>query len=189
MSNLIWSLLLFGIVVVFTPGANNLLAATSGAQFGLRASAGLLLGLGSGVVSLVIITAVGLGSLVTSVPQVQTALRIAGTVYLIWLAAQIARSEAPDTGHAPADARGFRAGLMVSWLNPKVWMLGVSAVAGYSALSSNPLVLATILGAVFLMLVPPNLVLWCSAGQVIAKKLSTDRQWRILNITLAALLV
>lgn len=189
MPHLIWSFLLFTVVVVVTPGANNVLAATSGTQFGLRASAGLLLGLGFGVVSLVVISAVGLGFLVTSVPTTQSVLRVTGTAYLVWLAVQIARSGRPDTGHTLQTSRDFRSGLLVSWLNPKVWLVGLSAVANYSTISSSPVVLASVFGGIFSVVVAANLMLWCTAGQLIAKRVSTDRQWRTLNMTLATLLV
>jgi threonine/homoserine/homoserine lactone efflux protein len=182
-------LVLFAIVVVFTPGANNILAATAGAQFGLRASTRLLFGLGLGVVSLVIVTAVGLGSLIRSTPELQSVLKIVGSAYLLWLAMKIGRSGRPSLGEPAGTSLTFRAGLLVSWLNPKTWMLGISVASGYSALSSNPVVLAAILGTVFAMVVAPNLMMWCKAGYLIAERLKTDRQWRILNIVLAALLV
>ncbi|MGH3447854.1 MAG: LysE family translocator [Nocardioidaceae bacterium] len=189
MPGLIWPLLLFAVVVVVSPGANNLLAASSGLRFGLRASLGLLAGLGLGVISVVVLAAAGLGAVVTSVPQAQTGLRTVGTAYLLWLAVQIARSGRPESTKASRTPRGFAAGLLVSWLNPKVWVLGITAVAGYSAVSSNPLILSAVLGGVFAAVVAPNLVLWCGCGQTIATKLTTDRQWHVANLILAALLV
>jgi threonine/homoserine/homoserine lactone efflux protein len=182
-------LFLFAVVVVFTPGANNILAATSGAQFGLRASARLLFGLGLGVVSLVIVTAVGLGYLIRSVPDLQTILKLAGSAYLLWLATKIGRSGRPSLEDPARSSLTFRAGLLVSWLNPKTWLLGISVASGYSALSTNPVVLAAVLGAVFTVVVGPNLIMWCQAGHLIAERLKTDRQWRILNLVLATLLV
>jgi threonine/homoserine/homoserine lactone efflux protein len=182
-------LVLFAVVVVFTPGANNILAATAGAQFGLRASTRLLFGLGLGVVSLVIVTAVGLGSLIRSAPDLQSALKIVGSAYLLWLATKIGRSGRPSLEQPARTPLTLRAGLLVSWLNPKTWMLGISVASGYSALSTNPVVLAAILGGLFATLVAPNLIMWCQAGYLIAERLKTDRQWRILNLVLAALLV
>jgi threonine/homoserine/homoserine lactone efflux protein len=188
-SPLIVPLLLFAVVVVFTPGANNVLAATSGAQVGLRASAPLLLGLGLGVVSLVVVTAVALGFLVRSAPDLQTVLKVVGTAYLVWLAVRIARSGRPPVDGPARAAFTFRTGLLVSWLNPKTWLLGVSVASGYSALSADPVVLAAVLGAVFTAVVGPNLVVWCQAGHLVAERLRSDRQWRVLNLVLAALLV
>ncbi|HEY7263577.1 MAG TPA: LysE family translocator [Trebonia sp.] len=190
MAELIWPLLLFAVVMVVSPGTNNVVATNSGLRFGLRASLPLLAGLGLGVVSLVLLAALGLGFAVNAVPHAQTALCTAGTVYLLWLAAKILLSGSPDkTRDDTQTSQTFTTGLVVSWLNPKVWVLALSAVAGYSAISSDPLILAAILGGVFASIVAPNLVLWCSCGQVIASRLTTDRRWRIANTTLAVLLV
>jgi threonine/homoserine/homoserine lactone efflux protein len=186
--SLIWPLLLFAVVATGTPGANNLLAASTGAQFGVRRSAGLLAGIAVSVVSLVAIAAAGLGAVVASRPALETALRVAGTGYLLWLAVRICRSGRPDTGGGPGAAPGFRAGLLVSWLNPKLWAVALSAAAGYSAISADPLVLAAVLAGVFTVVVVPNLLLWCRGGQFLATALTTDRQWRVLNIVLAVLL-
>jgi threonine/homoserine/homoserine lactone efflux protein len=182
-------LFLFAVVIVCTPGANNILTTTSGAQFGLRASARLLFGLGLGVVSLVIVTAIGLGFLIRSAPHLQTVLKIVGSGYLLWLATKIGRSGRPAMDDLARSALSFRAGLLVSWLNPKTWLLGISVASGYSGISSNPVVLATVLGAVFTVVVAPNLIVWCHAGHLIAARLRTDRQWRTVNLVLATLLV
>jgi threonine/homoserine/homoserine lactone efflux protein len=187
-SGLIWPLLLFAVVATGTPGANNLLAASSGAQFGVRRSAGLLAGLAVAVVSLVAIAGAGLGTVVASAPALETALRAAGTGYLLWLAARIARSGRPDVGGAAATAPGFRSGLLVSWLNPKTWAVALTTAAGYSAISADPLILAAVLAGVFAAVVVPNLLLWCRGGQFLAGVLTTERQWRVLNVTLAVLL-
>lgn len=190
MPELIWPLLLFAVVMVVSPGTNNVLATNSGLRFGLRASLPLLAGLGLGVVSLVVLAALGLGFAVDAIPHAQTALRAVGTVYLLWLSVRILLSGSPGKAHEDArTSRTFTTGLLVSWLNPKVWVLALSAVAGYSAISSDPLILAAVLGSVFASVVAPNLLLWCSCGQVIASRLTTDRHWRIANATLAVLLV
>lgn len=188
MPGLIVPLLLFAVVLVGTPGANNLLAASSGAQFGVRRSAGLLAGLAVAVVSAVAVAAAGLGGLISSLPALQTGVRAAGTAYLLWLAVRIGRAGRPAADRGLQAPPGFRAGLLVSALNPKTWAAAVSAAAGYSAISRDPLVLAVVLAGVFAVVVVPNLLLWCRGGQFLAAVLHTERQWRVLNIVLAVLL-
>jgi len=99
------------------------------------------------------------------------------------------RSGKPDGTQDAQKSQTFTTGLLASWLNPKVWVLALSAVAGYSTISSDPLVLAAIMGSVFAAVVTPNLLLWCSCGQLMAARLTTDRHWRVANTVLAALLV
>lgn len=184
--------LLFVVVAVMTPGANNVMAATSGARFGLRGSAPLLLGLWTSMVAAIAVSAAGLGALLGTLPALVVALRVAGTAYLLWLAHRIAASGRPGgldgtggTGGAPP---GFRAGVMVTWLNPKAWTVAITAAVSFSRIA-DPLLLAAVLTGTFAVVMVPNLVLWCAGGQVLGRVLRTERQWRILNGTLAALLV
>lgn len=186
---LIGSLALFAVVVVVTPGANNLLAATSGVRFGVRSSLRLISGLGLGVVVLVVVAAAGLGLLIVSAPGLQLGLRIAGTAYLLWLAWQIARAGSPDTSHNTQTIQSFHSGFLVSVLNPKVWLAGFSAVAGFSAISPSPIVLSIVFGLVFIAIVFPNLLLWCYAGQFLTTRLNSERQWTVFNVIMAVLLI
>jgi threonine/homoserine/homoserine lactone efflux protein len=185
---LVGSLLVFAVITICSPGANNLLAATSGARFGLRASAGLIAGLALAVVTLIAVAAAGVGAVVTSRPGLQLVLRAAGTAYLLWLAVHVARSGRPALEDGPESPPGFRTGVLVTSVNPKTWTVALSAASGYSAISADPLVLAAVLAGVFTVVVVPNLVLWCVGGEVLARRLSTDHQWAVLNGTLAALL-
>ena len=45
-----------------------------------------------------------------------------------------------------------------------------------------------LLGLAFGLSAALSLSLWCGAGLVLARVLRTERQWRILNVTLGALL-
>jgi threonine/homoserine/homoserine lactone efflux protein len=190
MTTLIWPLLLFAVIAVVTPGANNLLAAASGARFGLRRSTPLLVGIFVSVLAVVAVSAAGLGGVVTSLPAVRLALQVAGTAYIVWLAYRIARGGRPsDDGDGTEPLPGFRAGVLITALNPKAWTMAFSAAASYSKISANPLVLAATLATVFAVVLAPNLVLWCTGGQFLTRVLHTDRQWRIVNVVLGLLLV
>jgi threonine/homoserine/homoserine lactone efflux protein len=189
-TGLAWSLLLFVVVAVVTPGANNLLAASSGARYGLRRSARLLAGIGVSMVSAVAVSATGLGGAIQSMPVLRVVLRAAGTAYLLWLAYRISRSRRPAVAEdGVAAPPGFRSGLLVTWLNPKAWTVSVSTAAGYSGISNDPLVLGAVIAAVFAVVLVPNLLLWCAGGRFLATTLRTDTQWRAVSGVLALLLV
>jgi threonine/homoserine/homoserine lactone efflux protein len=176
-------------VLVLAGRTEARLAATSGARFGLRRSVPLLAGITVALVSLVVVSAAGLGGLVAARPTVQMVLRTAGSAYLLWLAWKISRSGVPDmTATAATSPSGFRAGVMLTWMNPKAWTLGLSTAAGYSAISPDPLILAFTIGAVFTVVVIPNLLLWCLGGVLLAKVLRTERHWRTANTVLGLLL-
>lgn len=183
------SLLLFVAVTAFTPGGATALAASSGMRHGLSGSVPVLSGLIVGTTSLAAASAFGLGNLMATYPALRLALAALGTAYFVWLAVMIGRSGAPDLEAGRSAPLGFFAGLLLLWLNPKAWTMTLGAAASFGALAPDPLRLAMLLGSVFLCFSTAALAAWCLGGALLARTLSTPRQWRALNLTLAALLI
>ncbi|MEQ8968224.1 MAG: LysE family translocator [Azospirillaceae bacterium] len=187
---LLASLIVFALVGTLTPGGATILIAASGARFGFRSSLPLLLGIVIGLASLVALAGAGIGTLLQSAPALQTAMRIAGSAYFLWLASKIARAGSPnlDRGDA-AEPETVISGLVLLWLNPKGWTMALGASAAYSELAPSPATLALVMGGVFACAAGLALTFWCAGGLMLSRLLTTDRQWRILNITLALLLI
>jgi threonine/homoserine/homoserine lactone efflux protein len=182
MNEQLLSLFLFAAAMTFSPGPNNVLMATSGAQVGVRNSVPLGLGIITGMMILLSLSATGLAAIIKTSPLLLLAIKVAGTTYLCWLAWKIATAgpiRISTTG--PTVRYGFAAGLMNTLLNPKGWTAAISAAAGSTALATGPLDLALVLCLVFLSVNIPNWALWCSSGHALSRLLHTDRQWRILN--------
>ena len=190
MSELLLSLLIFAVIATASPGGATTLATASGMRFGLTRSLPLLFGIAVGLASLVGVVAGGLGSLVMSWPQLQLWLRLFGSAYLLWLAWTIGSRGAPNTGGAQRENPiPFGGGFLLLWSNPKGWTLAVGAAGAYTALADDPLRLGLLLAAVFGVAAIVSLLLWCSGGQVLARLLKSELQWRAVNIALALLLV
>jgi threonine/homoserine/homoserine lactone efflux protein len=107
-------------VIELTPGPNMaylaVLAATEGRRAGLAAVAGVALGL----LLVGLLAAFGLAALISASPVLFQALRWAGVAYLLWLAWDAWREEAPEeNAFSDNTARYFRRGLVVNLLNPK----------------------------------------------------------------------
>jgi threonine/homoserine/homoserine lactone efflux protein len=176
------SLFLFAAAMTFSPGPNNVLMATSGAQVGVRRSVPLGVGIITGMMILLSLSATGLAAVIDTSPALLLAIKVVGTIYLCWLALKIATAGPIRVNTQGRAVRyGFTAGLMNTLLNPKGWTAAVSAAAGSTALASTPLDLALVLCLVFLSVNIPNWALWCSSGYALSQALRTERQWRILN--------
>jgi threonine/homoserine/homoserine lactone efflux protein len=189
LSELLLSLVTFAVIATASPGGATTLATASGMRFGLARSLPLLLGIAVGLASLVGVVAGGLGSLVMSWPALQFWLRLIGSFYLLWLAWSIGRRGAPSTGSAQRERPiPFGGGFLLLWSNPKGWTMAVGAAGAYTALANDPVKLGLILAAVFGFCAIASLLLWCSGGQVMARLLKSERQWRAVNIALALLL-
>jgi len=119
----------------------------------------------------------------------QTAMRLSGSAYLLWLALKIARSGSPNLGSKLGTPTTLLGGAFLLWLNPKGWAMALGAAASFDALASGPLQLAVLLGLAFGLAAAVSLSLWCLAGLLLARLLRTERQWRVLNAMLGLLLV
>lgn len=184
----IFPLVLFALVSTSTPGMATALSTASGAQFGFRRSVPLMAGSAAGLASVAAAGAAGLAGLLAAAPSLQLAMKIAGSLYLLWLAWKIGRSGPPNLDVTMARPNSFFGGAGLQWMNPKGWAMGLGAAASFAALANGPLQLALLLGAVFGLAAAVSLAAWCVAGALLARLLRTERQWRVLNIMLGLLL-
>ena len=134
------------LVVTASPGPANIAVATVAMSWGRRA--GLLFGAGlaAGLAFWGVIAATGLGALLQGSAQALTALKIAGGLYLLWLALISGRSALKPSSREAAtlrQGRWFRRGLLLNLSNPKAvvaWMAALSM--GFGAGDSVPQVFA-----------------------------------------------
>lgn len=126
-------------VVELTPGPNmgwlTTLSAHSGRAAGLRAVAGVTLGMTLQLIAALI----GLSALIAGSPTAYEALRWAGVafmLYLAWEAWQIEGESSPGTLHT---AENFRRGLIANLLNPKALVFYVAVVGQFADASRGAL--------------------------------------------------
>ncbi|MER8530657.1 LysE family translocator [Mesorhizobium sp. M0814] len=181
-------LVLFALVSTSTPGMATTLSTASGAQFGFRRSIPLMAGSAAGLATVAAAGVAGLAGLLAAAPSLQLAMKMAGTLYLTWLALKIGRSGPPNLDVAMAKPNSFLGGAGLQWMNPKGWAMGLGAAASFAALANGPLQLAVLLGTVFGLAAALSLAAWCVAGTLLARLLRTERQWRMLNAVLGLLL-
>lgn len=182
-------LILFVLISTITPGGATTLATASGAHFGFRRSIPVMAGCAVGLGSIACAAAAGLGSLLLALPALQVAMKALGSLYLIWLAVRIGRSGPPHLSGDMVKPTGFAAGVWMLWYNPKGWAMTVGAAASFPALASSPATLAILLGLTFCLVAAFSLAVWCALGQLLGRLLKTAWQWRVLNVSLACLLV
>jgi threonine/homoserine/homoserine lactone efflux protein len=182
-------LFLFVIVSTVTPGGATTLATVSGAHFGYRRSLPYMAGIAVALASMAACAAAGLGSILLARPTLQLGMKAIGSLYLVWLAARLGRSGAPNLDAQLREPTGFATGVWMLWHNPKGWAMTLGAAASFAALASGPLQLGALLGVSFGVAAIVSLSVWCLAGLLLARLLRTDMQWRILNGALALLLV
>src|SRR5262245_557593 len=117
----------FSFVSAATPGPNNVLLWASGASFGLAASLRHVVGTALGLALMALGVAAGLGALITAVPGLETAMKVGGSAYLLFLAVQIARSGGPERG-TMSKPFGLLQAAAFQAINPKAWIFAIAAM-------------------------------------------------------------
>jgi threonine/homoserine/homoserine lactone efflux protein len=177
----------FSFVSSVTPGPNNILLWASGAAFGLRRTIRHVIGTALGVGSMALAVAGGLGILVTTIPEVGFAMKLAGSAYLLYLGYRIAGARALERGDVSRPLGVVQAAAFQA-INPKAWIFAVGAVTTFRP-AGLPILAGSALVAVTMMVVViPTAALWAASGGVLARFIADERAHRFVSVGLAALL-
>jgi len=131
-------LLLIGISLSlgFTPGPNNAVAAYSGFNFGIRKTLPLILGVGFGYTTLIILINFVLISTFKNYPIIQEIIRVLGTFFLIYLAYKISFSKISADGKTENPVKFFDK-FIFQFINPKGVMAGVTLSSNFVEQGEN----------------------------------------------------
>lgn len=125
------ALLLLFAAATFTPGPNTTLATALAANRGLRGALHFVCAVPAGWVLLLLLCGVGFGALVLAVPALRWGILAVGVAYMLWLAARLARSGTLGQADDRQLDVSFMEGVGLQFLNIKVWLLALTAVAGW----------------------------------------------------------
>ncbi|MEI9423126.1 LysE family translocator [Mesorhizobium sp. Cs1299R1N1] len=182
------ALLVYAFVTSITPGPNNLMLLASGVNFGLVRSVPHMLGISIGFLVLLLAVGLGLGAVLTAFPALHTGLKIAGAVYLLYLAWKIAMSRSLS-GKGERDARPMRFidAAAFQWVNPKAWVMAITAMAVYTN-PERPFLSVILIGVAFTVVNLPSVSVWAGFGTALRGFLSDPVRLKWFNIAMGALL-
>lgn len=179
------ALVLFAFTTSITPGPNNMMLFASGVNFGFIRTLPHMLGIGVGFLSLLLGVGFGLGAVLNTVPLVYTILKFAGGAYLVWVAWKIGTSRSLSDGKTGSKPMTFAGAAAFQWVNPKAWVMAVTAMATYT----NPqyyLPTVLLVGFAFAIVNLPSV---STFGSALRDWLSVPVRLKWFNITMAVLLV
>ena len=187
--DLLFALIIFAGITAFTPGPNNTLLMACGMNYGFRASLPLIAGVAIGFPFQILCIGLGLGKIFEVYPILLVFLKVAGAAYMLWLAWKIANSKpTTDVSSNPAKPLSFLQGCAFQWVNPKAWIMGVTAISAYTLAANFYAGLATIVG-VFMFMGFNSASLWAFSGAALKNLMNDPRYFKAINLTLAVLLV
>ena len=120
----------------FTPGPNNAVAAYSGFNFGIRKTLPLILGVGFGYTTLIILINFVLISTFKNYPIIQEIIKVLGTFFLIYLAYKISFSKISSDGKTENPVK-FLDKFIFQFINPKGVMAGVTLSSNFVEQGEN----------------------------------------------------
>ena len=185
---------LFSFVSSITPGPNNMMMLASGVNFGFRRSVPHWLGICGGFTFMLCAVGLGLHTLLADHPALYDLLRYAGSAYLVWMAWRLATASASpavqddDVPHSEARPLGVLAAAAFQWVNPKAWVMAVTAMSTYLPARAQPtdvLAVALLFGVINL----PCVACWAGGGAALRRFLQDPLRLRIFNISMALALL
>lgn len=133
LTELDWPAFLFAMFIVeLTPGPNMGWLAALSAQHGLRVGLMAVAGITLGLAVQVLAAATGLAALISGFPILYEGLRLAGVLFMLWLAWQAYVETGSAVPAAGLREKGFRRGLIANLLNPKALVFYVIVIGQFT---------------------------------------------------------
>jgi threonine/homoserine/homoserine lactone efflux protein len=185
---LLFAIASFALVTCATPGPNNIMLTASGANFGFVKTLPHIAGILAGVALLHLCIGLGLGVLFQQFPIVQQSLKVAGSVYLLWLAFKLLQfNYVDDGGEREAKPFSFMQALGFQYINPKAWVMVISANASFSSSGDQYWLSIGFITLIYALVGAPSIMIWAAFGQMVRRYLRKPTFLRFFNITMAAL--
>lgn len=186
---LLLPLCIFAAISSITPGPNNTMILASGLNYGFVRSLPHLFGITCGFSFMIFASGLGLHAVFEQVPMLQIVLKYGGAIYLLWLAWKLAHASPMSAEQAAlSKPMGFWAAAAFQWINPKAWVMSLTALTTYLPQGfgvSDAALLAGVFGVIGTFCVG----CWAGFGVAMRRVLQDPRAVRIFNIVMALALV
>ena len=182
-------LLLIGISfsMGFTPGPNNAVASYSAFNFGIRKTLPIILGVGFGYTTLVILLIFFLISVFQKYPYLQEIIRILGSIFLIYLAYKISFSKGKSKSSTENPVKFFET-YFFQFINPKGVMAAITLISKFVTQENfiNSSIAVIIVCSVTAFL---SITSWALVGKFLRKFATNNEFIKRFNYAMSILLV
>ena len=182
------ALVIFLFPLAYSPGPGNMFFAANGARFGLRAT--LWANLGYHIATLLVTGIIGLGFMtaMAAYPKVFATLKIAGSLYVLWLAWKMFRSGTLEGAETAQGAR-FMDGVILLLLNPKAYVIIALMFTQFlNPSEGNNIATVLLITSVFTLNNCIAFTAWTVVGDAISRRFRSRTSARLLNTVFSAIL-
>ena len=184
------ALITFYFVMFVTPGPNNIMLTTSGINYGFKKTIPHILGIPLGHFFQISLVSLGLGTLFQKYPLIQEILKVAGCLYLFFLAYKMfgslsIKENKKETGRP---LKFYEASLF-QILNPKAWVVAITAVSVFFPKDEHFIAGILYLAAIAPIICLPSISVWALFGSGIRAFVFNPKVKQIIEIVMAFLLI
>lgn len=173
-------MLLFSLSMSFSPGPVNLLAMTSGLNYGFANSVKFVFGATAGFTILLLMVGIGLGRVNDNFPQITQLLRYAGCAYLFYIGYNILNATGKlEYAESHSMAPSFVQGWLMQWLNPKAWVACLAGCSAFNVYASQHLLFQFLI--IYFLVCFIGIASWAILGQQIQRWINSERSRLIYN--------
>ena len=181
------SFIAYACAATFLPGPNNVLLLSAAGQFGFKKCLPLLLGIWTGLVTVMLLAGTFCTVLESFIPAIAPVFKFVGAAYILYLAWQTFRRKPSSTEDVELKPLKFRTGFLLQFLNVKVIMLGLAAFPGYFLPYGHSVFLVVLFAVTMTACCGTGNLIWAVAGSLIYPFYSRYYKW--INAAMALLLV
>lgn len=180
------SFLTYALVTAVTPGPNNIMSMSNGSRKGFKAALPFNLGILAGF-SIVMLVCTAFCSMISAfIPKIKLPMLIVGAIYMLYLAWETFRSS--DSIEENHSRDGFLSGLVLQFVNPKIYIYCIMSMEAYILPFYNGKVLPMFGFAMLLAFIGfASTLCWSAFGSVFKRLFS--KHAKLINTVMALLLV
>ena len=176
-------------VMFVTPGPNNSILTASGIKFGFIRTVPNIFGIPFGHALQLTLVILGLGKLFELFPIILSFLKYLGAAYLLYLSWKMLGSLKVSEISEKMSPLKFYEAVLFQFVNPKAWVICVTAVALFFPYEENYIV-----GIIFMVIMAvticfPSISIWALGGSIIRNYLKNKKIKIFVEWLLAILLV
>ena len=182
------SFVAYACAATFLPGPNNILLLAAAGQFGARKCIPLLLGIWTGLITVMLIAGSFCSALGSLIPQIAPYFKYVGAAYILYLAWKtFCRKPVSTEDSDTAEPLKFRDGFLLQFLNVKVILLGLAGYPGYFLPQGQSVGLVLLFAVTMTACCGTGNLIWVVLGSLLFR--FYNRHYRVINAFMALLLV
>ncbi|MDR3048718.1 MAG: LysE family transporter [Elusimicrobiota bacterium] len=175
----------YAVVVTYTPGPNNIMSMNNAAAVGLKKSIPFNLGIFAGFAIVMNLCMFFSTVMFALIPKIELPMKICGAAYMLYLAYNSVKRA--NKKNIEAKGGTFLEGLFLQFLNPKIFIYGITAMSAYILPVFNSLPILIAFSCLLAFIGCTGNVCWALFGATFSKIFANHS--KLIGIVMAILLI